>query len=89
MRTIVISNKPYAKFLAEGLNELDQRNIENFAIVGIDKNSHEVLTGYWKCGVADKAIMATNIQADALYDTVIANANQIVRAAEEQNEDEE
>lgn len=88
MKTVIISDKPYGKWLSESLLELDKMNIESFAIIGIT-DKHETVTEYYNCGVSDKAVMATNIHADALYDTVIANANQIVKAAKEQNEDDE
>lgn len=86
MKTVIISDKPYGKWLSESLSRLDKMNIESFAIIGLTDN-HETVTGYYNCDVSDKAVMATNIHADALYDTVIANADQIVKAAEEQNED--
>ncbi len=86
--SIVISEKPYANWLAESLGTLESRNIRKLVLVGIDETNHEVVTGYFDCTVADKAVIASNIQADALFDTVLANADRIVRQAEEMAEDD-
>lgn len=89
MPNILISDKPYAQWLNKGLAEFDKHNLRSLAIIGIDSDTREMLTGYYQCSVNDKAVMAANIQADALYDTVIANAAKIVAAAEDQNESDD
>lgn len=86
--SIVISDQPYADWLAESLGYLESRNIQKLALVGIDEQHHEVVTGYFDCTFADKAVIASNVQADALFDTVLANADRIVHQAEEMNEEE-
>lgn len=87
--SIVISDQPYADWLAESLGYLESRNIQKLALVGIDEDHHEVVTGYFDCTFADKAVIASNVQADALFDTVLANADRIVRQAEEMNEEDD
>ena len=86
--SIVISEKPYANWLAESLGYLESRNIRKLVLVGIDETNHEVVTGYFACTVSDKAGVAAAIQADALFDTVLANADRTVRQAEEMAEDD-
>lgn len=83
IKTLVISSQPYAQWLAESLSFLENRKIDKIAIVAIDKTNGEVITGYHNCTFADKAVMAANIQADAIYGSVLANADQIVQEAED------
>lgn len=87
--SIVISDQPYADWLAESLGYLESRNIQKLILAGIDETNHEVVTGYFKCTVSDKAGVAATIQADALFDTVLANADRIVQQAEEMNEEDD
>ena len=54
---------------------------------GLMKKNHEVVTGYFDCTFSDKACMAANIQADALFDSVLANADKIVQQADNMNDD--
>lgn len=80
--------KPYARFLetiAEQLVEYQPKKVCLCAILP----GGEVLTGYFG-GVEsqDKAIMAHNINCDAVMDSVMANAKMIVQAAEEQEDEE-
>lgn len=86
--SIVISDQPYANWLAESLGYLENQNIRKLVLVGIDETNHEVVTGYFECTVSDKAGVAAAIQADALFDTVLANADRIVRQAEEMAEND-
>ena len=58
------------------------------ALIGIDHDTGEVITGYYNCLMSDKAVMAANIQADAILDSVMANADSIVQKAEEIAENE-
>lgn len=86
--SIVISDQPYANWLAESLGYLERQNIRKLVLAGIDETNHEVVTGYFECTVSDKAGVAAAIQADALFDTVLANADRIVRQAEEMAEND-
>lgn len=57
--------------------------------MGVDASTGEVVTGYFNCNMADKAAMAANVQADALFDSVLANADLIVQRAQEMDEEED
>lgn len=83
IKTLVISSQPYAQWLAESLSFIENHQIDKIAIAAIDKTNGEVITGYHNCTFADKAVMAANIQADAIYGSVLANADQIVQEAED------
>ena len=47
-----------------------------------------ILTAYFAANMTDKAIMAVNIQGDALMDMTLANARMILDAAEEKEDDD-
>ena len=81
--SIVISGQPYADWLAESLGYLERQNIRKLVLAGIDETNHEVVTGYFECTVSDKAGVAAAIQADALFESVLTNADLIVKRAEE------
>ena len=49
----------------------------------------EVFTGYFGMDTMDKALIATNIQADATMDVVCANGQRIQQAWEDNIEDSE
>ena len=49
----------------------------------------EVFTGYFDMGTMDKALMATNIQADATMDAICANGPLIQQAWEDAEENED
>ena len=87
--SVVISDRPYADWLTKSLGYLESQNIQKLAIVGIDEKNHEVITGYFDCTFYDKACMAANIQADALFDSVLANADKIVQQADDMNDDDD
>ena len=84
----VISDKAYAQWLSESLGYMDKRKVEKLALIGIDRDTGEIITGYYNCLMSDKAVMAANIQADAIFDSVMANADSIVQKAEEIAENE-
>lgn len=83
MPSVLISDKPYAQWLTESLAEIDRRNIGAIAVIAIDVDTRDTITGYYNSSMQDKAIMAANMQADALLDSVMANADQIIRRAED------
>lgn len=89
MKTILISEQPWAQWLSESLGALENQGIKKLALVGIDEASREIVTGYYGCNMADKATIAANIQADALFDSILANADLIVQRAQEMDEEED
>ena len=79
---------PYAQFLEEFAQQLVEYQPEKVCICAILPGG-EILTWYFgDTGPQDKAVMAHNINCDAVMDTVVANAKTIVRAAEEQEDEE-
>ena len=84
----IISDKAYAQWLSESIGYMDKRKVEKLALIGIDHDTGEVITGYYNCLMSDKAVMAPNIKADAIFDSVMANADSIVQKAEEIAENE-
>lgn len=48
----------------------------------------KVFTGYFDMGTMDKALMATNIQADATMDAICANGRHIQEAWESAEDDD-
>ena len=89
MKTILISEQPWAQWLADSLGELEARSVKSLALLGVDASTGEVVTGFFNCNMADKAAMAANVQADALFDSVLANADLIVQRAQEMDEEDE
>ena len=87
MKTILISEQPWAQWLADSLGELEARSVKSLALLGVDASTGEVVTGYFNCNMADKAAMAANVQADALFVSVLANADLIVQRAQEMDEE--
>jgi len=80
---------PYAPWLEDTVRIMSEHKIKSVALAAILDDEGEILTAYYMAGMADKAVMATHINADALYDMVIANARGIVAAAEAQELEEE
>lgn len=79
--------KPYAVFLEDFIKQLIEYQPEKVGVCAILPGG-EILTGYCgDVGCQDKAVMAHNINCDAIMDSVVANAKMIVQAAEEQEEE--
>lgn len=76
---------PYAQFLEDFVQCLVE-NQPKKVFLGAILPDGNVLTGYFGANPQDKAIMAHNINMDAVMDTVYANAKTIVQAAEEQED---
>lgn len=89
MKTIVLSDQPYAKWLADTLAMLEDRHIQKILVAGIEGSNGETAIGYYDCSISDKAVIAAHIQADSMFQTVMANADQIVQHAEEIAEEED
>lgn len=79
--------KPYARFLETVAEQLIEYQPKKACLCAILPGG-EVLTGYFgDVGCQDKAIMAHNINCDAVLDMVMANARMIVQEAEEQEDE--
>lgn len=79
---------PYASWLSEVLATLEEHKISQLAIAA-PLPTGEVFTGYFGMDTMDKALIATNIQADATMDVVCANGQRIQQAWEDNIEDSE
>ena len=81
-----VRNSGYAGWLEELIATLMETKPEKIGVAALLPGG-DVVTGYFgECGHTDKAIMAHNIQLDSLMDVVMANARDIVREAERQEE---
>ena len=88
MASYLISDAPYASWLSDVLAQLEELKIDRIAIAA-PLPGGEVFTGYNHMDMMDKAVVATNIQADATLDAVCANGRRIQEAWEEEGDDDE
>lgn len=83
-----VRDSRYAGWLEELIGMLMELKPEKIGVAAITPNG-DVLSGYFgDCSHTDKAVMAHNIQLDSLMDVVMANARDIVREAERQEEED-
>lgn len=87
MASYLISDAAYAPWLSEVLATLEEHKIDRITLAAPLANG-EVFTGYYNMNTQDKALLASNIQADAVLDAVCHNGQRI-RQAWEDDEDEE
>ena len=87
MASILMSDAPYAAWLYDVLATLEECKIEKIAVAApLPKG--EVFTGYFRLDTMDKALLAANMQADAVLDAVCHNGQRIQQAWEDNAEDE-
>lgn len=72
------NEREVAEFLTRSLEGLDVARFGWLALAA-DIGGGEVLTGYYKSGVQDKLLAAMHIMTDALYRTVDANFDRLMR----------
>jgi len=73
---------PYAQWLEDALQVLMTHRVKSIGLVALIDDD-EILTAYYHAGLAEKSLMATHINVDAMMDAVLANAKLIVATAEE------
>lgn len=88
MASCLISDAPYAAWLSDVLATLEEHKVTKVAVAA-PLPGGEVFTGYFDMGIMDKALMATNIQADATMDAICANGPLIQQAWQDDAEDAE
>ena len=90
VKRLIVRIQPYmhASWLSEVLATLEEHKISQLAIAA-PLPTGEVFTGYFGMDTMDKALIATNIQADATMDVVCANGQRIQQAWEDNIEDSE
>lgn len=90
MASCLISDAPYAAWLSDVLATLEEHKVTKIAVAA-PLPTGEVFTGYFGMDTMDKAMIATNVQADATLDAICANGKRIQQAwkdaAEEDEED--
>ena len=69
MASCLISDAPYATWLSDVLATLEEHKVTKIAVAA-PLPGGKVFTGYFDMGTMDKALMATNIQADATMDAI-------------------
>ena len=87
MASYLISDAPYAAWLSDVLATLEEHKVTKIAATAILPGG-EVFTGYFDMSTMDKALMATNIQADATMDAICANGQMIRQAWDDADEEE-
>lgn len=87
MASYLISDAPYAEWISDVLATLEKHKITKIAVAA-PLPTGEVFTGYFGMDTMDKALMATNIQADATMDAICANGP-LIQQAWEDAEDED
>ena len=87
MASCLISDAPYAAWLSDVLATLEEHKVTKIAVAA-PLPGGEVFTGSFDMGIMDKALMATNIQADATMDAICANGQRIQQAWQDDAEDE-
>ena len=88
MASILMSDAPYASWLSDVLATLEEHKIDRIAVAAPLPNG-EVFTGYFRLDTMDKALLAANMQADAVLDAVCHNGQRIQQAWEDSIEDSE
>ena len=88
MASYLISDAPYAEWISEVLATLEEQKITKIAVAA-PLPTGEVFTGYFGMDTMVKALIATNIQADATMEVVCANGQRIQQAWEDNIEDSE
>ena len=76
MASVLMSDAPYASWLSDVLATLEEHKIDRIAVAAPLPNG-EVFTGYFRL---DKALLAANMQADAVLDAVCHNGQRIQQA---------
>lgn len=88
MASYLISDAPYASWFSDVLATLEEHNVSQIAVAA-PLPTGEVFTGYFGMDTMNKALIATNIQADATMDVICANGQRIQQAWEDSAEDSE
>lgn len=84
-----IRESPYAEWLEMILRGIMEQKPERIGIVMMLPNG-DAATAYWgEVSHMDKMTMANQMTIDGMMDVVMANADQIVEAADEDWEDED
>lgn len=78
---------PFADWLEDVVKTLIEEDAQNIAMAARLPDDR-VFTAYYMCDAQDKAVMASNIQADITMDIIKANIDTIKDAMESLNDGE-
>lgn len=81
-------DKELCAWLENGLRTILESKAEHTCICSI-LPSGDVFTGYYNCCSTDKAMIAHNINSDAMLDVVLANIEQVKDALDDLEEESE
>ena len=81
-----VTESPYAEWLEELIQMILELKPEKIGICAISSDG-DVLTGYYgDCSHVDKAVMSYHMSLDAHQDVIMANAREIIDAADEEDD---
>lgn len=83
-----ITKRDYAEWIEEFLKTINDEDPEKIMVASRNRDG-TVNTGYYNCGVEDKHNFAAHILEDAMFAVTMANADRIVKRAQEMEEDNE
>lgn len=84
-----IRQSPYAEWLEMILRGIMEQKPKQIGVCLV-LDDGAAATAYWgDVSHADKLSMSNHMMVDGIYDVMLANADQIVAAAEEQEEEDE
>lgn len=83
-----VTKTPYAEFLEMFCTKVVELKPKKIAVVMQSKDGSTFTASNGNCGPFDLLAMSSAMQADAIMDIVMANAKDIVEAAEEDDDAE-
>lgn len=85
---VLMSDADYAPWLMDVLKRIEEAKVKKLAVAGITAKG-EVMTGYYRMEMSDKALASAHMQADAVLDSVCSNGELIQKRWAEQEEEGE
>lgn len=86
MKSEDIAKLPYAPWLENAIRFMTEHNVLSACIVATIDGG-DTMTGYWNANANDKAVFASNIQSDVMFDVIRNNANAIKQILEDADDD--
>ena len=84
-----VTKTPYADFLEKLIKSVVELKPDKITVAAVMPNGNIMTANYGDCSPFDMMAMASAIQTDAIVEIVMANAKDIIKAAEEDDDDEE
>ncbi len=88
----MFENEDLKRWLEDALKTLDEEDGKSRVVSAVLMSVHEdegVMISCYNCNVRDKEMFASNLNAEAAMDTVLANVDRIRDALAELDDDEE